>query len=244
MVSQYQVIGDRVRFYSVERSDWEEIPTSLVDWAATRKAAQQVSERDKQAIALAHSVDLEEHPGRLDVNAGLGLPPGMLLPSGDGLFAYNGHSIVKIKEDLAKSRLDKGRFIAKLISPVPVVPTRYTIFLAGKRAKARIADSEPVFYYRSTGGTVPQFQLMRASVKGKNREFAYLDEYMGQKQTDAHEIPVNIQPVFPDTYRMIASEDLSPGEYVLAQMLPSSKTVDLYVWDFGVDPSSKSPAKK
>jgi len=244
IVSQYQVVGDRVRFYSVERSEWEEIPASLVDWDATRKAATEVSERDKQAIALAHRVDLEEHPGRLDVDAGLGLPPGVLLPSGDGLFAFNGHSLVPVKEDLAKSRLNKGRFVVKLISPVPVVSTRYTIFLPGKRAKARIADSEPVFYYRTGGGTVPQFQLMQAKVKGKDREFAYLDEYMGQKKTDANEIPVKIEPVYRDTYRMIASQDLSPDEYVLAQMLPSTKTVDMYVWDFEIDPSPKSSTKR
>ena len=38
MVREYKVDGDRVRYYSTERGDWEEIPLELVDIDKTESA--------------------------------------------------------------------------------------------------------------------------------------------------------------------------------------------------------------
>ena len=37
LVKKYQVVGDRVRYLSEERDDWEEVPNSLIDWPNCRK---------------------------------------------------------------------------------------------------------------------------------------------------------------------------------------------------------------
>ena len=75
IVREYKVVSDRVHFYSVERSDWEEVPAALVDVKRTQSEAKERQEKlDKDAKILSAEEqaerDLEKEKMRIPQNPG------------------------------------------------------------------------------------------------------------------------------------------------------------------------------
>jgi hypothetical protein len=170
IVREYQRQGDRVRYYSVERSAWEEIPASLVDWGATQKA-----EADQQAAdkALTEKIKASERAARTaDINSDRSyeVRPGTILPDEAGLYALDGNIVVTMVQNLAVSHLDKGRTAERIISGVPLIPSKAHIEIPGKSAKLRLHSGDPEFYFRTADGREPSVTLLRVGVKGDKRE--------------------------------------------------------------------------
>ena len=84
-ITTYEVKGDRVRYFSAEREEWEELPSSLVDWPATEKF-----EKDRAsapAIPEAALIDKETDADRAAEEAQLPqVAPGLHLPELSGMF--------------------------------------------------------------------------------------------------------------------------------------------------------------
>src|ERR1700756_3447377 len=79
LVTKYEVKGDRVRYYSSEREDWEELPNSLVDWPATEKYEKDRGTPPPEAVELDKELERVEVP----------LPevaPGLRIPEYTGVF--------------------------------------------------------------------------------------------------------------------------------------------------------------
>ncbi len=84
-ITKYEVKGDRVRYYSAEREDWEELPKDLVDWPATEKF-----EKDRttpSSIPEARLIDKETDAEREAEEAHLPeVAPGLHLPELSGMY--------------------------------------------------------------------------------------------------------------------------------------------------------------
>ena len=77
-VTKYEVKGERVRYLSAERGEWEELPKSMVDWAATDKyekdraagaSTPEAIELDKELEADRQAEEASEHQGEPPVAA-------------------------------------------------------------------------------------------------------------------------------------------------------------------------------
>src|SRR5216683_835317 len=80
LATKWEIKDDRVRFFSVERNEWEEIPNSLVDWDATKQyeADRAAGKMSKEASQLEKEMQEERQDEELrspHVAAGVRLPP-------------------------------------------------------------------------------------------------------------------------------------------------------------------------
>ena len=95
IVRKYEVVGDRVRYISVERGgDWEELPADLIDWEATRKwerdQAQLAEDNASPAMKEAAAIDKEEAAERNEQLARMPeVAKGLELPDEDSVFALD-----------------------------------------------------------------------------------------------------------------------------------------------------------
>jgi hypothetical protein len=261
LVREYQKNGDRVRYYSVERGDWEEIPAAMVDWDATVKAA---AAQEKHSEALVEKVHHEEEEFKtdlpLDIDASLPVAPGVFLPPGEGMFVVEGKTVTPLEQVETQSKRDKKQFLRQVLSPIPIVPNKQNVEIPGARAKLRVNSERLEFWLREAppdpdrvspvrrssrpGETGPEVELVRAAVKGKNRILESIRSLFGQELSeDRKTLSLQTWQMAPNVFRYTLDESLPPGEYALAEILPDG--MNLYVWDFGVDkPLEEKPAEK
>ena len=244
LVREYQVQGDRVRYYSLDRSQWEEIPEALVDWDATKKLEAEESKREAQLVSKAHTQDREESVPVLDVDASLELSPGIFLPDGAGIFVFDGKRAIRLAEAETKANLSKGNVVKQVLVPVPLVPSREVISIRGAHAKLRLRGAQPEFYFRTKDSEEPNLNLVRTKVHSDYRVIENLDELFRQKQTVADTIDLLRWQVAKGVYRYTLMKPLPPGEYAMVQHVDNVDQ-SLYVWDFGVDEGAgaETPAK-
>lgn len=242
LVREYQVEGDRVRYYSLDTSQWEQMPAALVDWDATKKLETEEAKSDAAALAKVHSQEEARRAEPLDIDASLEVAPGIFLPPGENLFVFDGKAVFPLTQAETSSKLAKGRVLEQVLVPVPIIPTRHAISIHGSRAKFRLKNARPEFYMRTADAREPAMELIRAKVRGDSRQLENLDELFGAQRTTGNMLPMQRWEIAHGVYRFTLGQALEPGEYALAEMV-QNQGLSLYVWDFGLDEGTAAPAK-
>ncbi len=243
IVREYRREGDRARYYSVERSAWEEIPASMVDWAATEKAGVETEALQTETVARLRTAAADNLAASIDSSSSLQTSSGVILPDPPGLYALDGQAVLSMEQVLAASRLDRSRAIIKAISGIPLISTKHIVEIPGKRAKIRVQSSEPEFYIRTADGRSPQLTLARIEVNGDKRQVSTaVTDLTGTTKYEHRDIPLMTSEAARGVQRLTVGQKLEPGEYALVEK--TAEGISMYVWDFGVDAPPRTNSSK
>jgi hypothetical protein len=152
MVRDYQIVGDRVRYLSQERGEWEELPANLVDWDATHKwekeHADLVEEDASPAMKEAEDLDKEESQERNEQNARMPLvAEGLELPDENGVFILDTFEGTPELVELISSDLSMNTKNRKGIEVLnPLATQKASLELQGAHAKVHLHVNDPVIY--------------------------------------------------------------------------------------------------
>ena len=241
LAREYMVEGDRVRYWSVERSQWEEIPANLVDWDATHKSEAEQASRDAELKAKIRASQLAQLTKDIDVDRSLEIKPGLFLPDAVGFYALDRDKLVReMKQSEAVVKTSTGREVEKIMSGVSLIPSKKTMEIPGERAAMRLTTAEPEFFMRPADSREPRFRLLRAQIKGGHRLIDSISiHFTGEEKHNATEIEIQTWTPASGVFRYTVDERLAPGEYAFVEM--TDEGINGYVWDFGIDaPGTKT----
>ena len=259
LVTKYEIKGARVRYYSAERGEWEEVPKSLVDWTATEKyekdraaglASPEAAELDKELEA-----ERKEEEARSPQVA-----PGLRLPDDGGVLlldTFQGQpQLDEIQQSGGKVNKNmKGNILRATINPI--ASAKQTVELPGAHAKIQSHVTRPIIFVNiasdsDTTSTQPQrgataegalepqrFKIVRMQTKEDKRIVGAIKIAVYGKVSQQQNLVPTESEVLPGSswVKITPAAALSLGEYAVVEML-GQEGMNLYVWDFGVDPSA------
>src|SRR6266702_737798 len=153
IVRKYEVVGDRVRYISLERGgEWEELPESLVDWDATRKYdrdhAEPAPDDLSPAMKEAKDIDKEEAAERTEQASRMPeVAKGLELPDQDSVFVLDTfHGTPELVELLPNEVGVDAKTHRRLSFLNPMAGSRAAIELDGAHAKVHLHVNDPAIY--------------------------------------------------------------------------------------------------
>jgi len=225
LVREYQVIADRVRYYSVERGDWEEIPLELVDLKRTQTEA-----ADRQA-ELAHDskVLAEEAAAERAIEKETSR-----IPQAPGVYWLDGAQTRKLEAAEASVRINKKRQLLKVLTPIgQALSGKGTLEIDGVHSANVFTNPEQEFYIQLS--EPERFGIARLTAKGPVRIVENLTYLPVSKEPEEEPTLVaTLQRELDSSglYKIWPKDPLSDGEYAVIEYTPNS--LDIQIWDFAI----------
>jgi hypothetical protein len=242
VVTKYLKVGDRVRYFSAERGQWEEIPENLVDWTATttwanehKPGAQPVQEPAtpvSPAIPEAAAVDKEEQRARARTPYVL---PGLRLPDQDGVWALDTFrdqpELVALTQNAGGVNRETGHNVLRsALNPLGGI--QQSVQIPGADSKVRLHVNDPALYVSITG--VDDDEADAAAVVVDTHGAASAKDKNNSSANSNYAI-VRVKSNFKKDYRVVSGIKIGMGKVTqtedviptTVQVLPGSRWVKL-----------------
>jgi hypothetical protein len=263
LATQWEVKGDRVRYYSAERDEWEEVPNSMVDWNATEKY-----QKEREAgVPPPEAVDLDkelEAQRRAEEMRSPQVAPGLRLPQDGGvvlLDTFQGQpQLVELQQSGGEiNRNLKHNILRAAINPI--ASSKQSIELPGAHAAIQAHTTLPSIYVNlsqqdqpaNTAPEQPQspqqpeepwdrFQIAHMQTKNGKRIVGDIKvNPLGKASQEQKLVPASSEKLTGGWVKVTPQQPLETGEYAVVEML-GKEGMNLYVWDFGVNSSAPANA--
>jgi hypothetical protein len=266
LATKWEVKGDRVRYLSAERDEWEEVPNSLVDWAATDKF-----EKDRAAgVPTPEAVELDkevEAERRAEEAKTPQVAPGLHLPEDGGMFLLDTFQtqaqLLPLQQNTGEvNRNTKANIFRSAINPI--ASGKQTIELDGLHASVQAHATLPAIYVnfdqdqasnssqrqgpqQSQGPQQPEqpwdrYHIVRAQLKKGKRIIGDTKiNPLGKATQEQNLIQSTSLRLTGGWIKITPVNALEPGEYAIVEML-GKEGMNTYVWDFGVNPAAPANA--
>jgi hypothetical protein len=225
LVREYKVEGDLVKFYSVDRGEWEEVPASIVDLKRTEaesSATKQVVDRqakmadDEVAAARAEREELAK------------------IPKDSGVYRIENGVLRTFPVADFTVHTPKGNTALRVLTPIPIVAGKAAVELQGEHSPNIVRDDRPEFFFQLD--KEESFGIIKLS-KAKGIRIAEHVEIMpiSKEMAEDRESVKVFSKQLPgeNFYKVWPEETLPAGEYALIEYVDGQ--VDLRLWDFRIE---------
>jgi hypothetical protein len=228
IVREYKVEGDRIRYYSSERSQWEEIPVALCDLNKTEATRKQAQEELQKQTKLADEEEAIERAQRKEIER---------IPMNPGAYFVQGGQVKNLEYADTNFVKSKKRSILQKITPIPVVSGKERVELNGEHAAFIVHQDLPEFYLRLE--QEDRFGILQLTSKDGKRIVEHIDiaPITNENFENANKVPVFQRELASGLYKVWPEKPLVPGEYALVEYVGTE--ADLRIWDFAYRPQGK-----
>ena len=226
LVKEYKVEGDRVKFYSVDRGEWEEVPADLVDLKRSESESAERKASREQEVKLI--TDEDKAKRALDDEV-------LKVPQDPGVYSLEGGTLHIFKLAESKVHTNKGRVLLKAAVPVPLIPGKATVELEQPHSLNIIKLARPELYIQLD--KEEHFALIRLTPHHEVRIAERVSIIPAVKESVEEVDEVQIfkkQMTEGGLFKVWPQAPLTPGEYAVIQYTPGK--MDPQIWDFAYKP--------